>query len=105
VDDKPHIECLVQHVRAKLSVPKMGEKTSVDVVDLLDSGSGVTAISEALLAELQQRVPDVKLDKPFDGKARVETATGDVRNVETETYPLHLNVQSSWGPVRLPCRL
>ena len=100
VDNKPHIERLAQNVRAKLSVPRMGERNSVEVEVLLDSGSGVTAISEALLAELQHRVPNVQLGKPFDGKARVETATGDVRNVETVTCPLHLNVESPWGPVR-----
>ena len=80
-DARPHIERLAQPVSAKLSVPKMGENNSVAVTVLLDSGSGVTAISEALLEEMQKMVPGATVSRPFVGQARVETATGEVRDV------------------------
>lgn len=45
------LELPVQHARASPSVPARGKKRLVSVDVLLDSGSGVTAISGALLQE------------------------------------------------------
>ena len=96
---EPHIEHLVQHERAKLSLPNSGVDTSLDVEVLLDTGAGVTAISEALLDDIRTRMPGRKLIEPAAHKVRVETATGEVRVVETQTTPMQLTVESSLGPV------
>lgn len=39
-------------------------------------------------------------DKPFKGKGRVVTATGEEGNVETQTCRVCLTVESPWRSVR-----
>lgn len=83
-DTRPHLERLSQHVRANLSVPAMCKErpTALDV--LSESGSGITAISEALLEEIQAGVPGIQLTRPFEGKTIVATATCEEQNAEDQ---------------------
>ena len=87
-------------VRAKLGVPGVGENTSVEVDVMLDSGSGVNAISEALVTKLQAETPGVSFTRKLEGQAWVVTATGEEREVTTQTCPMHLIVESPAKPVR-----
>ena len=43
---EPHLEALTQHVADRLAVP--GASTASEVTILMDSGSGITAMSEEL---------------------------------------------------------
>ena len=79
---RPHLENLVQHVRGLLGVPGCGILRPVDVNELLDSGLGVTPISEALVAKHQQEMYDGHIIKRFRGSAHIWTSLGDVRTVE-----------------------
>ena len=47
VDTEPPLEALTQHVAGRLSVP--GSSASDEVNFLMDSGSGITAMSEELV--------------------------------------------------------
>lgn len=59
VDTQRHFKRLSQHVRASLSVPAIGEERLLLADVFSDSGSDVTAISEALLEKLQAEEPEV----------------------------------------------
>ena len=67
---------------------------------LLDSGSGMTSISEGVLARLQIDHPGFSLERPFQGAARVRTAFGEQRIVDRQTVPLFLTLMTPWGRVR-----
>lgn len=99
-DTQPHLERLFQHVRASLSVLAMGGERAASVDALLDSVLGITAISEALLEEVQAGMPAVQLTRPFEGWVRVVTVSGEQRNVGTRIRPINLTVASPWEPVR-----
>ena len=47
VDTEPHLEALTQHVAGRLEVP--GASAAAEVKFLMDSGSGITAMSEELV--------------------------------------------------------
>ena len=66
---------------------------------LLNSGSGVTSISETLARQLQREARE-PITQPFQGRARVQTSFGEVRAVEQQTVPLHLTLMTPWGNVR-----
>ena len=47
VETEPHLEALTQHVAGRLAVP--GASAAAEVKVLIDSGSGITAMSEELV--------------------------------------------------------
>ena len=49
---QPHLEALTQHVAGRLAVP--GASTAAEVKVLMDSGSGITAMSEELVEALRR---------------------------------------------------
>lgn len=51
----PHIQPLIQHVQGLLGVSGAGHIVALNV--LLDSGSGITSISEAVKAKLRREDP------------------------------------------------
>ena len=53
VDTEPHLEALTQHVAGRLAVP--GASAAAEVKVLMDSGSGITAMSEELVEALRQQ--------------------------------------------------
>ena len=67
---------------------------------LLDSGSGVTSISEGLVERLKSEHPGFTLEQPFEGAARVRTAFGEQRMVARQTVPWSLTLLKPWGRVR-----
>lgn len=54
---------------------------------LLDTGSGITPISEGLAAELQENISGVKLTQPSLGPARVRTVFGQEHTISRKTAP------------------
>ena len=100
VEAEPHLEALTQHVAGRLAVP--GNSAAAEVKVLVDSGSGNTAVSEELLEALQGQpgMTQTALTQAFVGYARVVTSLGQACDDETQSCPLHLTIETPWGPVR-----
>ena len=70
VETEPHLEALTQHVAGRLAVPEVNV--------LMDSGSGITAMSEELVEALRRPtgMMQTALTQAFVGHARVVTSLG-----------------------------
>ena len=53
VDTEPHVEALTQHAAERLAVP--GASAALDIEVLMDSDSGITAMSEGLVEALRRQ--------------------------------------------------
>ena len=100
VETEPHLEALTQHVAGRLAVP--GASGAAEAKVLMDSGSGTTAISEELVEALQGQpgMMQTALTQTFVGHVRVVTSLGQECDIETQSCPLHLTIDTAWGPVR-----
>ena len=67
----------------------------------MDSGSGITAISQALVEALRRHPGMMRtaLTQAFVGNARVVTSLGQECDIVTQSCPLHLPIETPWGPV------
>ena len=76
VDTEPHLEVPTQHVAGRLAVP--GASAAAEVTLLMDSGSGITAMSEELVEALRRQtgMMQTALTQAFVGHARVVTPLG-----------------------------
>ena len=76
METEPHLEALTQHVAGRLAVP--GASAAAEVKLLMDSGSGITAMSEELVEALlrQTGMMQTALTQAFVGHARVVTSLG-----------------------------
>ena len=54
VDTEPHFEALAQHVAGRFAVPSASAAAEVKVI--MDSGSGITAMSEELVEALRRQL-------------------------------------------------
>ena len=94
VKTEPHLKALTQHVAGRLAVP--GAFAAAGVKVLMDSGSGVPAISAELVGALQGQ-PDVTqtpLTQVFVGHACVVTSSGQECDIETQSCPLHSTIET-----------
>ena len=68
----------------------------------MDSGSGITAMSEQLVEVLRRQpgMMQTALTQAFVGHARVLTSLGQECDTVTQSCPLHLTIETMWGPVR-----
>ena len=82
---------MTQHVAGRLAVP--GASGAAEAKVLMDSGSGITAISPGMTR--------IALTQAFVGHSRVVASLGQERDIETQWCPLHLTIEPPWGPVRL----
>ena len=100
METEPHLEALTQHVVGCLAVP--GASGAAEGKVLMDSGSGITAISEELVEALQGQpgMTQSALTQAFVGHARVVTSLGQECDIERQSCPLHLTIETPWGPVR-----
>ena len=100
VRTEPHLEALTQHVAGRLAVS--GASAAAEVNALVDSGSGITAMSEKLVEALHRQpgMTQTTLTQAFAGHARVATSLGLECDSETPSCPLHLTIDTPWGPVR-----
>ena len=73
METEPHLEALTQHAAGRLAVP--GASPAVEVKVLMDSGSGIIAVSEGLIEALrgQPGMTQTALTQAFVGHARVMT--------------------------------
>ena len=100
VDPEPHLEALTQHVAGRVAVP--GASAAAGVKVFMDSGSGITAMSEELVEALrrQRGMMQTALTQAFVGHARVVTSLGQECDIVTQSCPLHVTIETPWGPVR-----
>lgn len=68
---EPRVEMLNDHVRGSLTVPGENHGAGFEVYVLLVSGSGGTAIPEALSRLLEMQLLGTHVFRPFEGSARV----------------------------------
>ena len=101
VDNQPYWKGLRQHLAGRLAVPGASPVNDVNV--LMDSWSGITAISEELLQALQGQpgTTQTALTQMFAGHARVLTSLGPLCIIETQSCALHLMIETPWGTSRL----
>ena len=68
----------------------------------MDSCSGITAMSEELVEVLRRQpgMMQTALTQAFVGHAHVMTSLGQECDIVTQSCPLHLKIETSWGPVR-----
>lgn len=66
---------------------------------LLDSGSGVIAISEGMCTRLRQYFPGMELRESYPGGQTVTFADGHVIELTSVTLPIDLAVMSAWGDI------
>eukprot|EP00904_Undaria_pinnatifida_P005886 jgi/Undpi1/2427/HiC_scaffold_13.g05808.m1 len=100
VENEPHVEIPKQHLARRLAVP--GASAAAEVKVLMDFGSSITAMSEELVQALRGQVgmAQTALTQAFVGHARVVTLLGQECDIETQSCPLHLTIDTPWGPVR-----
>ena len=100
VENEPHLEGLTQHLAGGLAVP--GTSAAAEVKVLMDSGSGITAISEELVEALRKQpgMTQTALTQAFVGHVLVVASLGQECNIETQSCPLHLTIKTTWGPIR-----
>ena len=74
----------------------------LEVKVLMDSDSGITAMSEELVEALprQPRMMQTALTQAFVGHARMVTSLDQEPDIVTHSCPLHLTIETPWGPVR-----
>ena len=100
VQNEPHVEGLTPHLAGRLAVP--GASAAAEVKVLMDSGSSITAISEELVQALwrQPGMTQTALMQAFVAHARAVTWLGQECDIEIQSCPLHLTIDTPWGPVR-----
>ena len=100
VETEPHLEAPSQHVAGSLAVP--GSSGADEDKVLMDSGSGITAVSAKLVEALQAQpgMTQTALTQAFVGHARVVMSLAQECDIETQSCPLHLTIETRWGPVR-----
>ena len=54
VDTEPHLEALTQHVAGRLAL--LGASAAAEVIVLMDTGSGIAAMSEELIEALRRQL-------------------------------------------------
>lgn len=84
------MERLREHVKGSLFVPGEKNGTCVSVGILTGGGSDVPAISKTLGEKVQAKISGAQRVRPFDGQAKVITASEAEQGVvKGKTYPLH----------------
>ena len=94
IENEPQLKALMQHVAGRLAVP--GASAAAEVKVLMNSGSGITVISEELVKALQGQpgMTQTELTQAFVGHARVVTSLGQECDIEAQSCPLHLTIKT-----------
>ena len=93
VENEPHVET-TQHLAGRLAVP--GAAAAAEIKMLMDSGSSITVMSEELVQALRKQVgmAQTALTQAFVGNARVVTLLGQECDIETQSCPLRLTIDT-----------
>ena len=73
---------------ADLSVPEATIKSVCPVTTILDSGSGISTVSEGVAVKLQVTVPVVQIVGPMNDDQYMKMATGKLVLVEQKLCPV-----------------
>ena len=84
---------------ADLSLPGAAVKSVCPLTVILDSGSGITTMSESLAAKLQAAVPEVQIVGPITDDQYVKMADGKLVKVKQKSCPVRTALLTMWGPV------
>ena len=105
VKTEPHLEALTQLVAGRLAVS--GASAAAEVKVLMDSGSGITAISEGLVEALQGQpeTTQTALPQAFVGHARVVTSLGGECDIKTHRVRSTQRSKHHGDQSDLSCRL
>ena len=100
METEQHLEALTQHVAGRLAFS--GASRDAEAKVQMDPSSCITATSEELLEALQGQPgkPPTALMQTFVGNARVVTWLGKECDIETQSCPLHLTIETPWEPVQ-----
>ena len=98
------LEALMQDVAGHLAVP--GSSAAAELKVLIDSGLGVTAMSDELVEALRRQPGMMRtaLTQAFVGRARVVTSLGQECDIVTQSCPLHLTIEPRGDQSGLRCR-
>ena len=66
---------------------------AVDAVAILDTGSGLSTMSEGIARKLQEAYPGVQIVGGMQQGGKVKLAYGRVRDVTSKTCPVRIAVQ------------
>lgn len=66
---------------------------------ILDSGAGLTTMSESVAARLQEKLSVVLIISGMDESRQLTVADGHVLQVAQRTYPVPISLHTNWGPV------
>ena len=75
------------------------EKSVYPRTTIMDSGSGITTISESVAAKLKAAVPDVQIVGPMTEGQYVNTTDGKLMQVKQKLCPVKAALHTMWGPV------
>ena len=93
VDEKDNY-CL-----ADLSIPEAAVKSRCPVTAILDSGSGISTMSESVAGKLEATVSDVQIAGPMTDEQYVKLPDGKLGLVRQKSCPVRTALQTMWGPV------
>ena len=93
------VDPLQFHCSSKVVVPgdMIGDSTMVSIV--LDSGSGITCLSERLAQQMEQHFQDERLLDPCVKEMSVQLVNGQKVVWRNQTRTLQVAIRTPWGPV------
>ena len=84
---------------ANLSVPGAAVKSVCPVTAILDSGSGISTMSESVAAKLQAAVSDVQIAGPMADDQYVKISDCKLVLVKQKSCAVRTALHTMWGPV------
>ena len=84
---------------AILSMSGAAVKSMCRVTTILDSGSGISTMSESVPAKLQPAVPDTQIMATITNDRYVEMVDGKLVLVKQTSCPVRTALHAMWGPV------
>ena len=85
-----------------IMVPGGKDSEPYMVGTVLDSGAGISCLSEATVCALQKRFPGVDVVQPYDGeKHQVVLTDGWAVPIERQTCSLTATIMAPWAPVTI----
>ena len=94
METEPQLGALTDHVGGCLAVS--GSSAAAEVKVLMSSGPGITAMSHELVEAMrgQSGLTQTALKQAFVGHEPVVTYSGQECDIETQSRPLHLTVET-----------
>ena len=98
VENKSYLEAPTHYLGGRPAV--IGASVAAEVKVFMDSGSGITAMSEEPVETLrgQPGMTPTALTQAFIGHARVVASLGQECDIETQSCPLQLAIEMPWAP-------